>query len=424
MLREISIRNLAVIEDVTVPFAPGLNVLSGETGAGKSILVDALLLAVGARAQPDLIRSGAEAAVVQALFDIDPSGLVAALLEDAGHGAGDGPLIVKREVSRSGRHRVFVNDAPATVGLLERLGDLLVELHGQHEHQRLLEPARQLDLLDRFGECGARRERVAALVRGWEDARGRLQRLEDEMRERARQEDLYRFQLSEIDAVKPRDGEEENLRAERNRLQHAERIVAGLAEVMALLHEDDQSAVSRAGRAGAALRGLSRLDPDALAPIEALESARAHLEEAVARIRTLRDRAVFDPDRLEQIDARLEALGRLKRKYGEDAAAIAAYRRNIAEALDRIERHEALALEPRARGRVRGRRRPGGGTPPLGGPEPGGRAPRAAPPEGGARARHGGVPDPHRAPPRGRGGRPARRRHRPVADRTARRRGG
>src|SRR5262245_35034065 len=132
MLREISIRNLAVIEDVTVPFAPGLNVLSGETGAGKSILVDALLLVVGARAQPDLIRSGAEAAVVQALFDIEPSGPVAALLEDAGHGAGEGPLIVKREISRSGRHRVFVNDAPATVGLLERLGDLLVELHGQH----------------------------------------------------------------------------------------------------------------------------------------------------------------------------------------------------------------------------------------------------------------------------------------------------
>jgi len=345
MLREISIRNLAVIEDVTVPFAPGLNVLSGETGAGKSILVDALLLVVGARAQPDLIRSGAEAAVVQALFDIDPSGPVAALLEDAGHGAGEGPLIVKREVSRSGRHRVFVNDAPATVGLLERLGDLLVELHGQHEHQRLLEPARQLDLLDRFGECGVRRERVAALVREWEDARGRLERLEDEMRERTRQEDLYRFQLSEIDAVKPRDGEEEELRAERNRLQHAERIVAGLAEVMALLHEDDQSAVSRSGRAEAALRGLSRFDPDVLAPIEALESARAHLEEAVARIRTLRDRAVFDPERLEQIDARLEALLRLKRKYGEDAAAIAAYRRGIAEALDRIERHEALALE-------------------------------------------------------------------------------
>src|SRR5436309_8075166 len=152
MLRELTIRNLAVIEDVSVPFAPGLNVLTGETGAGKSILVDAILLVLGARAQPDLIRSGEDTAVVQAVFDVDISDGVAALLDDSGHGGGDEQLIVKREIARSGRHRDFVNDAPATVGLLERLGELLVELHGQHEHQRLLEPARQLALLDRFAE--------------------------------------------------------------------------------------------------------------------------------------------------------------------------------------------------------------------------------------------------------------------------------
>ena len=345
MLRELYIRNLAVIEEVTVPFAPGLNVLTGETGAGKSILVDAILLVVGARAQPDLIRSGQESAVVQALFDVEASGPVAAALDEAGHRAGDEQLIVKREISRSGRHRVFVNDAPATVGLLERLGEMLVELHGQHEHQRLLEPARQLALLDRFGECEARRQRVASLVRDWEDARGRRERLEGEMREGARQEDLYRFQLSEIDAVQPMDGEEDDLRTERNRLQHAERIVAGLAEGMALLQEDDHSAASRVGRAASVLRGLAKFDPDAQAPIEALESAEAHIEDAVGRIRALRDRAVFDPERLEEIDARLDAIGRLKRKYGPDAAAIAAYRQEIAAALDRIERHDALAAE-------------------------------------------------------------------------------
>ncbi len=345
MLREMVIRNLAVIEEVSVPFAPGLNVLTGETGAGKSILVDAILLVVGARAQPDLIRSGEESAVVQAVFDVDAAGPVAALLEEAGHAAGDDQLIVKREIARSGRHRVFVNDAPATVGLLERLGDLLVEVHGQHEHQRLLEPARQLELLDRFGECGARRDRVASLVRQWEDIRGRLLKLEEDMREGARQEDLYRFQISEIDAVRPREGEEEELRAERNRLQHAERIATGLEEVTALLHEDDRSAVSAAGRAASVLRGLAKFDPEAIAPIEALESAQAHLEDAVARVRALRDRAVFDPERLEQIDARIDALGRLKRKYGEDVAAISVYRRGIAEALDRIERYDALAAE-------------------------------------------------------------------------------
>ena len=304
MLRELRIRNLAVIEEVTVPFASGLNVLTGETGAGKSILVDAILLVLGARAHPDLIRSGEDLATVQAVFDVDGGGPLAAVLDEAGHPSGEGQLIVKREISRAGRHRVYVNDAPATVGLLERLGEHLVELHGQHEHQRLLEPQRQLSLLDRFGESEAQRERVAHLVGTWRDARDRQEHLEEEMREQARQEDLYRFQLSEIDAVDPRDGEEEALRAERNRLQHAERIVAGLGEAMAALYEDDRSVASGLGRAGAILRGLAKLDPDTLGPTEALDSAQAHLEDAVDRLRTLRDRAVFDPDRLEQIDAR------------------------------------------------------------------------------------------------------------------------
>src|SRR5882672_9132551 len=219
MLRELSIRNLAVVEEAVVPFAPGLNVLTGETGAGKSIVVDALLLITGARAQLDWIRTGADTALVEAVFEIDPAGPVAALLDEAGHHPGDGQLVIKRELARSGRHRVFVNDGAATVGLLEQLGDLLVELHGQHEHQRLMEPARQLDLLDRFGECLAQRERVAALVRRWEAARVTLAGLREEIREHARQEDLYRFQLSEIDGGRLRDGEEDELRAELRRLQ-------------------------------------------------------------------------------------------------------------------------------------------------------------------------------------------------------------
>ena len=223
MLRELSIRNLAVVEEARVPFAPGLNVLTGETGAGKSIVVDALLLVTGARAQLDWIRTGAETALVEAVFEIDPAGPVAALLDEAGHQPGDGQLVIKRELARSGRHRAFVNDGAATVGLLERLGDLLVELHGQHEHQRLMEPARQLLLLDRFADAEARRESVAALVRRWEEARAALDRLRGEMREGARQEDLYRFQVAEIDDLRLRDGEEDELRAERSRLQHAER---------------------------------------------------------------------------------------------------------------------------------------------------------------------------------------------------------
>ena len=345
MLRELAIRNLAVLEEARVVFAPGLNVLTGETGAGKSIVIDALLLIRGARAQPDLIRTGAESASVEAVFEVPATGPVAAALDEAGHAAPDGQLVVKRELQRSGRHRVFVNDSAATVALLERLGDLLVEIHGQHEHQRLMEPARQLDVLDRFAGCEEARAKLGALWRRWEAARAEQARLRDEAREGARKEEMYRWEISEIDAVQVREGEEDDLRAERRRLQNAERIFAGLQEVMDLLHEGQQGAGPGIGRAVSILREISRFDPDAGAPIEALEGAQAYIEDAVARVRGLRDRSVMDPDRLRQIDERLDAIGSVRRKYGETPAAIARYREEIAQALDRIERHDAIALE-------------------------------------------------------------------------------
>lgn len=345
MLRELRIRNLAVIEEVVVPLTSGLNVLTGETGAGKSIVVDAILLVIGARAQPDLIRSGQESAVVEAFFEVDRSGPVALLLDGSGHRLDDGQLVIKRELWRSGRHRVFVNDSTATVGLLERLGDLLVELHGQHEHQRLMEPPRQLDLLDRFADCVSQRERVGALVRRWEEARRALSELRHRLSEAARQEDLYRFQLSEIDAVRLRDGEEEVLRVERNRLQHAERILHGLQEVMGLLHEDDRSATTNLLRAVSVLHNLARLDPEALTPVEGLEGTHALLEDVLSKIRGLRDRAVADPRRLGDIEARLDAIAKLKRKYGETEAVVLQYRAEIAEALERIGSQDVLLAE-------------------------------------------------------------------------------
>jgi DNA repair protein RecN (Recombination protein N) len=345
VLRELRIRNLAVIEDVAVSLGPGLNVLTGETGAGKSILVDAILLVVGARAQPELIRSGHDVGIVEAVFDLDASGPVAALLDEAGHPVSDGQLVIKRELARSGRHRVFVNDGPATVGLLERVGELLVELHGQHEHQRLMQPARQLDLLDRFAECGEQRETVARLVRRWEETRSALLALRMEMAAQTQQEDLYRFQLSEIDAARIRDGEDEELRVELKRLQHAERIYATLQEAMNLLHEDEQSAATRLGRAASLLRGLARLEAGAEDQVALLETALAQVDDAVASVRGLRDRAIADPERLEQIEARLDALAKLKRKYGETAAAVLARREEIAAALERITSRDALIAE-------------------------------------------------------------------------------
>ena len=347
MLRELRIRNFAVVENLTVPFAPGFNVLTGETGAGKSILVDAILLLRGARAQTDVIRADAETATVEAVFEVSDGAV--ATLDEAGLPLEDGEVVIRRELSRSGRHRAFVNDAAVTVGLLERLGDALVQVHGQHEHQRLLEPTRQLDVLDRFADAEPLRERFAALFVKHAEARAELERRRGAARDRAQRQDLLRFQVSELDAARVRVGEDDELRTERRRLQHAERFAAGLQEVGSLLHDDAASATARLARAGRVLSDLGRLDPAFAAPAETLDAARAHVEDTLAAVRGLRDTIVFEPGRLEGIDERLDALTRLKRKYGDSEEALLRFRADAAAELDRLERHEELLAEDERR---------------------------------------------------------------------------
>ncbi len=345
MLLEIRVRNFAVIDAVTVSFQSGLNVLTGETGAGKSMLLDAILLIRGARAQTDVIRTDTETATVEALFEVAPRGAAAAVLEEAGLGLDQGQVVVRRELARSGRHRAFVNDSPVTVGLLERLGDHLVEIHGQHEHQRLLEPARQLDLLDRFADAEELSERVGQLFAKHRAAGTELERARAAERDRAQREDLLRLQVSELDAARLRPGEEEELRVERRRLQHAERLSAGLAEAAGLLNDDDSSAMSRLHRTARLLRDLARLDPAFGAPADSVDGAGALIEDALASVRALRESIAMTPGRLEAIDERLDALTRLKRKYGDTESAMLAFRVEAAGELDRLGRHEAILAE-------------------------------------------------------------------------------
>lgn len=349
MLRELRVKRFAVIEEATVLFAHGLNVLTGETGAGKSILLDAILLLRGARAQLDVIRSDSDSATVEAVFEVEPGGPVSQILGESGHRPEDGQVIIRRELSRGGKSRAFVNDAQATVGLLERLGDHLVEIHGQHEHQLLMEPVRQLELLDRFAGVEQAREEVAALVAGWEEARQELDHQRSAERDRAQKEDLYRFQLSEIDGARLKAGEEEELRLERQRLQHAERLGQGLVEVSRLVYDDPESATARVARASRLLGDLAKFDPALATAREPLEAAQAHLEEVTAQARRLRDRLVFDPGRLEEIEARLDALTKLKRKYGESVEAVLAHREWIASELERLDRRGELVARQEAR---------------------------------------------------------------------------
>ena len=345
MLLEIRVRNFAVIDAVTTTFGPGLNVLTGETGAGKSMLLDAILLIRGARAQTDVIRTDTETATVEAVFDVAPRGPAAAVLEEAGLGLDQGQLVVRRELSRSGRHRAFVNDSPVTVGLLERLGDHLVEIHGQHEHQRLLEPSRQLDLLDRFADAEELRDRVGDLFAKHRAVKAEIERARAAERDRAQREDLLHLQVSELDTARLRVGEEEELRVERRRLQHAERLSAGLAEAAGHLNDDDGSAMSRLHRTARLLRDLARLDPAFAAPADSVDGAGALVEDALAAIRSLREGAMMAPGRLEAVDERLDALTRIKRKYGDTESAMLAFRDEAATELERLGRHEAILAE-------------------------------------------------------------------------------
>jgi len=346
MLRELRLKNFAVVESVTVPFTPGLNVLTGETGAGKSILVDAILLVRGARAQTDVIRADAETATVEAVFAIDGAGAARGVLDDAGLTADDnGEIVVRRELARSGRHRAFVNDSPVTVGLLERVGDVLVEVHGQHEHQRLLEPARQLELLDRFADAEEAGARVEALYAKHRVARAEAERTRGEARDRAQREDLLRFQVGELDAARLRVGEKEELRGELRRVQHAERFTAGLSEAAALLADAPQSAAEGLARAARILHDLGRLDAALAAPSEPIEAARIQLDEALGAIRRLRDGIVAEPGRLDAIHERLDALTRLERKYGDGEEAMLRFRDEAGRDLERLERHEEVMAE-------------------------------------------------------------------------------
>ena len=349
MLRELRIRNLAVIEALSVAFEPALNVLTGETGAGKSILVDALLLIRGARAQSDAIRTEAEAATVEAVFDVEGDPAVAQVLEAAGLAAEGGDLVIRRELARSGRHRAFVNDSPVTVAFLERLGDHLVDVHGQHEQQRLLEPSAQLDLLDRFAEAEALRAGVGDLHSRLKQAETAIAELRGAVRDAAQREDLLRFQLSELDAARLRAGEEEELRTEQRRLQHAERFTTGIVEATDMLRDDEASALGRVERAAKVLRDLGRLDPAFSAPAESLDAASAQIEDALVTVRELIAAISFDPARREAVEDRLDALNRLKRKYGDSVEAMLAFRDAAAADLDRLARHDELLAVEEAR---------------------------------------------------------------------------
>jgi len=316
MLTELHIRNFAVIDEIHVELGPGLNVLSGETGAGKSIIVGALSLLLGERASTDVIRAGEERAVVEGVFDVPDTGALREQCENAGIDLADGVLILKRELQREGRNRAWINGSPATAGLIGELGSALVDLHGQHEHQALLRPGPQRTILDQFAgaEPLARQARTAwnaqqAALAALAEAGSRLAQA------RARSDQLSRM-AKEIESAALVAGEAEELAAEILRLEHSEELLALSSDLHEAVYGDEDGVVERLGGLRRALDALLRIDPAASDLGELLADGLATLDELGRRLRDYRFAVEHDPGRLAALRQRQDLLIRLGRKYG------------------------------------------------------------------------------------------------------------
>ncbi len=342
MIRRLRLANLAVIEALELELGPGLNAITGETGAGKSMLLGALALLRGQRGSAELVRAGSAEATVEAVLEGAPLLERAAALGLAD--PGDDELLVQRTLSREGRGRVQVNGRLATASLLAQLVGDAIEVIAQGEHQRLLRPEVQTALLDDYGGLGGEVAALGALHREWSEAARELADRRARAAELARREADLRHEIEQIDAAAPREGELESLAAERARLAHAERLAHDVAEVLAGL-DGDEGARDRVAALQARLRGALRLDPT-LEPVEqALARARLELDDARGALERYAGSLEAEPARLERIESRLLELRRLESRYGPGIAAILAYRARAQAELDGVSGGEARTAD-------------------------------------------------------------------------------
>ena len=353
MLRLLRITNLAIIDDLEIAFGPGLNVLTGETGAGKSIIFDALNLTLGARARGDLVRAETREAVVESAFALPRTsgGLAArALLEEAGVEVGEEELIARRRVAAAGGSRIYLNGALGTASLLSAVGERLVNIHGQHAHQSLLRPAGHLGLLDDFAGTTARRDALGGLLRKLRAAQEALGAHREGVRERARREDLLRFQVEELENAALRAGELAEIEAELPRLRNAERLESGAASLYARLYEAEGAIVEKTGELRRELEGMSGLDESLRPLLEEAASAQAQLESLADALRDYAAGIARDPGRLEALETRRALIREMFRKYGSDEAQCLAFLEACREQL------AAIADETGAEARLAGER--------------------------------------------------------------------
>jgi DNA repair protein RecN (Recombination protein N) len=344
MLRNLSVRNFAIIDRLDLEFGAGFNVLTGETGAGKSILIGALNLILGARSGAEMVRGGAERATIDAVFDVAGAPHLLEVVERMGYELDDGQLFLSRDISASGKSSCRIAGRPATVAQLKELGDWLVDLHGQHEHQSLLAVSRHIDMLDDWGgkPIAGLRAQVSEAYQAAQKLRREKSELEKDARERAHLLDLYQFQVKEITDAKLIPGEDEELATEYKRVANAQK----LAESAALAAESLSGGDNGGGALDAlsvALRILEEatvLDETLTPALESVRSAMYELTETERDLTRYQDTIEFSPERAEQIEERLETLRALKRKYGDSIEEILQYGAETAVKLDTLSNSE------------------------------------------------------------------------------------
>jgi len=340
MLTELRVLDYAVIRELTLEVGPGLTVLTGETGAGKSIVVGALSLLLGGRASAEVVRAGARRARVEGAFQLPPTPALRARLVELGVDAEDGVLILAREVGQEGRSRAWVNGSPSTVGAVAELGRWLVDLHGQHEHQTLLRSDEQRAILDAFAGALPLAAEVQGLHREVVTLREEMERREARRRELEARADFLRFQWQEIHGAHLEAGEDVELAAELRRLEHAEELLSGARQIAEGLYGGDEAVSDALSPLRERLRELARVDETLAGDSEALEEAYQAVVEIGRRMERYTSSVELDPGRLEELRSRLDLLYRLKRKYGPALEEVIATGVRLRGELDEIEEVE------------------------------------------------------------------------------------
>lgn len=345
MLLELVAENIAIMDRVAVRFGPGFTAITGETGAGKSLLIDAISLCLGERADTGLVRKGATSATVRAVFD--PPVATRALLDELGYGIGDEALYLQRDLAVEGKSACRINGRTAPVNVLKQVGDSLADLHGQHEHQSLLHASSHLGMLDDWIGAKAHEARKG-VAHAWDtmsQLRAQMENLRRDAAERERMLDVLRFQVGEIESAGVRVGEIDELQVHLKRLQGAESLQAAIETSCEAMYAGEASARSLLQAAAKSIADVADVDPELARIVESLRDAEIALEVAVAETKSARERIEFDPERIEEIASRLDLYATLRRKYGEDETAILDFFRKAAQDLDRLENAEQLSSE-------------------------------------------------------------------------------